>query len=100
VLSNDFGSLEVAELINEFKLADTLSYIWTKIAILNQAIDEHKPWELVKTDYEKFEKHQLNLMQEIYKIAVWLRPFLPSTSEKIETALQTGKVEPLFQRIK
>ncbi|MGB4833599.1 MAG: methionine--tRNA ligase [Candidatus Moraniibacteriota bacterium] len=97
---DDFGTKETSDLLEEFRVADALAHIWTYIAVLNRSIDENKPWELVKTDYKKFESNHLVLMQEIYKIAVLLRPFLPSTSEKIETALKTGKVEPLFQRIK
>lgn len=100
VSSDDFGTLDIAEFIQQFKFSDALSSIWLNISILNQAIDTNKPWELVKLDYEKFEKHQQLLMQEIYKISVLLWPFLPSTAEKIQTALKTGKVEPLFQRIK
>lgn len=95
-----FGSQEIHQLLKEFKIADALVQIWRNVSILNQAIDENKPWELVKTDYEKFEIHQLNLMQEIFKIAALLAPFLPETSQKIEVALKTGVVEPLFQRIK
>lgn len=99
-VEDDFGTKETSDLLEEFRVADALAHIWTYIAVLNRSIDENKPWELVKTDYKKFESNHLVLMQEIYKIAVLLRPFLPSTSEKIETALKTGKVEPLFQRIK
>lgn len=96
----NIGSKGMADLIREFKISDAIAHIWQNISILNQAIDTNKPWELAKTDYEKFELHQLNQLREIYKIAIYLRSFLPSTAEKIETALKTGKVEPLFQRIK
>jgi hypothetical protein len=36
----------------------------------------------------------------IYEIAESLISLLPETSEKIKKALETKKVEPLFQRIK
>lgn len=99
-LESEFGTKDTADLINQYRIADVLMHIWLKIGVWNQAIDSQKPWELVKTDYEKFEKNHLTLMRGIYEIAVLLRPFLPATAEKIETALKTGKVEPLFQRIK
>ena len=98
--SDDFGSAEVERLIVELKFDRALGFVWEKIALLNHIIDETKPWDLVKSDYTVFEKRQLILLQEIYMIAVWLRPFLPETSEKITKALEAGKTEPLFQRMK
>lgn len=92
------GSQE--QLMAEFRVADVLAEIWSQIAIANKEIDEKKPWELVKSNQVEFEKVIRALLFRIRNIAFELRPFLPSTSEKIETALKTGKVEPLFQRIK
>lgn len=91
---------ELSKLIQEYRIADALEYIWTKVREANQYVDENKPWELVKTDEAKFRAVMDNLLQQVATIAALLRPFLPSTAEKIETALKTGKVEPLFQRIK
>ena len=91
---------ELSKLIQEYRIADALEYIWTKVREANQYVDENKPWELVKTDEAKFRAVMDNLLQQVATIAALLRPFLPSTSEKIETALKTGTVEPLFQRIR
>lgn len=88
------------QLMSEFKVADVLVKIWSEIAVANREIDEKKPWELAKSNTDEFEKVIRSLLFRIRNIAFQLRPFLPSTSEKIETALKTGKVEPLFQRIK
>ena len=66
----------------------------------NRYIEENKPWELKKTDNVRFLAVMGNLVSNVSQLGVLLCPFLPSTSEKIETALKTGKVEPLFQRIK
>jgi hypothetical protein len=40
-----------------------------------------------------------NLFGRLDKIAFELIPFMPETATKIQTALTTGTVEPLFQRI-
>lgn len=91
---------EIEELLSEYRIADALEYIWSRVREANKYVDEHKPWELAKTDETKFKEVMQNLLERVSVIASLLKPFLPSTSEKIETALQTGKVEPLFQRIK
>jgi methionyl-tRNA synthetase len=86
--------------LQEYRIADGLEYIWGKVRTANKYVDETKPWELAKTDKQQFETVMGNLTDQVAHIAVLLQPFLPSTSEKIETALKTGVVEPLFQRIK
>lgn len=88
------------QLMAEFKVADVLTGIWSRIAVANKEIDENKPWELAKTNQAEFETVMRGLLSRIRIIAFALRPFLPSTAQKIETALKTGIVEPLFQRIK
>ncbi|MEP7162326.1 MAG: class I tRNA ligase family protein [Candidatus Moraniibacteriota bacterium] len=87
-------------LVKEYKLAQALNDIWVQIRKLNQEIDEKKPWEMVKTDGEAFRKVMTNLLERISLIGVSLQPFMPETSQKINEALEKGKVEPLFQRIK
>lgn len=91
---------ELERLVAEYRLADALEYIWGKVREANKYVDEMKPWELVKTDQAKFTEVMQNLMERVVVIGALLKPFLPATSEKIETALETGTVEPLFQRIK
>ncbi len=77
-----------------------LEYIWKIIDTDNKFIGEKKPWELVKTDEEEFKKVMQKLLADLNVIAELLKPFMPETSEKIKTALETKKVEPLFQRIR
>ncbi len=92
-------SEEFSKLISEYRFADALQTIWNKVGEANKYIDETKPWELVKTDTEIFTTTMTKLLLDIASLAVSLRPFLPETSEKIAKALETGTVEPLFQRI-
>lgn len=100
IKNQEIKDQEIEKLLNEYRLADGLEYIWTKIRTANQYVDEMKPWELAKSDTVKFKEVMENLIGQVAVIANALTPFLPGTAEKIETALQTGKVEPLFQRIK
>ena len=86
--------------ISEFNLSATLENIWRGIRNANKFIDEQKPWELKKTDKKAFEEVMKKILWDLVSCAHVLRPFLPSTAEKIEAAFKTGKVEPLFQRIK
>lgn len=98
--SNENFLVEIENMISEFKIADALQVIWEKVADDNKLIGYEKPWELVEANPERFKFVMTNLLNDISRIAFALKPFLPSTSEKIEAALKTGKVEPLFQRIK
>ena len=66
----------------------------------NKLIEDSKPWELKKTNSDKYREVMKGLLVRLYVISELLIPFLPETSEKIKTALETKKAEPLFQRIK
>ncbi len=96
----DENSQELEKLIGEYRIADALEYIWNKVREANKYVDEHKPWALVKTDSVKLGEVMTNLLGQLGSIAFLLKPFLPETAEKIKAALESGKVEPLFQRIK
>lgn len=90
---------ELTSLLDEYRFADALSFIWKKVNEANKYIDDEKPWELAKSDQERFTLVMQKLLTDLCDIAFCLRPFLPRTAEKIQTALQERKVEPLFQRI-
>jgi methionyl-tRNA synthetase len=88
------------EQINKLELGSCLNNVWSKIRNLNRTIEDEKPWELRTDDERKFKKVMQDLYFSIYSIATSLSCFMPVTSEKIKKALETKKVEPLFQRIK
>jgi methionyl-tRNA synthetase len=91
---------QMFEFIEKMELSQALEYIWKIIDEDNKFIGENKPWELVKTDQEEFEKVMQKLLEDLSLIAELLAPFMLEASEKIKKALETKKVEPLFQRIK
>jgi methionyl-tRNA synthetase len=53
----------------------------------------------VKTDQARFDAVMRQLLSNLALIEVALQPLLPETAAKINQALETGKAEPLFQRI-
>jgi methionyl-tRNA synthetase len=80
-------------------LFDILISIMSRVRVANKYMDETKPWVLVKEDKAAFEGVIQNLFEQIAVIADELQPFMPSTAAKIQTALKTGEVTPLFQRL-
>lgn len=87
-------------LIDKMELSQALGDIWEIVKDCNRFIDENKPWELKKTDEEKFKEVMQELISNLNLLSEILASFLPETSEKIKKALETKKAEPLFQRIK
>lgn len=85
---------------DNYKFDLILESVREDIANANKKIEETKPWELAKTNQEKFEKVIQELLVEIHSISQRLIPFMPDTTGKIGIALETKKAEPLFQRIK
>ncbi len=95
ILGKEFAFFAETELLDQ-----ALPAIWSKIRNANIFIEDNKPWELAKTDEENFKHIVRSLIAQLYVIAAMLVPFMPETSAKIKTALETKKIEPLFQRIK
>ena len=81
-------------------LSVELGKVMEQVREANKLIEENKPWELVKSDKEKFEIVMNELFTSLFVIYNELSSFMPETSEKIKAALETKKAEPLFQRIK
>jgi methionyl-tRNA synthetase len=85
----------------------------------NQYLSEREPWHLIKTDREKTATTLHLASQLVRSIGIMLAPFLPETSERIQSQLnikekqnwwdagkmdlKTGhiinKSEPLFHKI-
>lgn len=82
-----------------FLISDVLLSAMSEIRTANKYMDETKPWKLVKENEAEFILVMESLFERLAKIAFELTPFLPETAGKIQEALSTGKVEPLFQRI-
>ena len=94
------ASTELKKFLDKFQIDKALEFIWEKISEDNKFIEDNKPWELAKSDEKKFREVMQKLLDDLGLISQLLLPFLPETAEKIQKALETKQVEPLFQRIK
>ncbi|NTW46508.1 MAG: methionine--tRNA ligase [Candidatus Moranbacteria bacterium] len=91
---------DVAKLIDSYRFTEALEKIWETVREANRYIEEEKPWELAKTDRERFVGVMHVLLDRLAFLSVALVPFLPDTAAKIRAALETGKTEILFQRVR
>lgn len=82
----------------EFNLA--LEELWMEIKILDQKMEEEKPWSLSKIDREGYLKCYV---KRLLSLADQLQIFIPQTSEKILKQFSGEHIKsqaPLFPRIK
>ena len=68
--------------------------IWGIISQSNQHVDLMKPWELAKTDRQKFGEVIYNLLENLRHISIALYPFLPTTSDRIRQQLGLEPINP------
>lgn len=102
-----FSKTEKFEFYEEFKkwmaameFGQAIEHIWNIIREDNKYIEDNKPWELAKSDVDKFEKIMQKPISDLFLISELINIFLPETSEKIKKALETKEPVMLFQRIK
>lgn len=72
------------ETFNNYEIALSLQEIWNVISRTNKYIDETMPWVLAKEgEQEKLESCIYHLVENIRKIAIFIRPFMLKTSNEI-----------------
>lgn len=98
LLDND--EVYINGFLDEFNIERALTLILSRVHAANKYIEENKPWELAKNDEKKFMDVIKKLNLDLLAIAKLSEPFMPKAAEKIKTALETKKTEPLFQRIR
>ncbi len=107
-----------------------LEKIWLAFTVpMNQYLEKTEPWKLVKTDKDAAKEVLFTLVEQLRRITILLKPFLPRSSEtiyrgfnfaqpwesvqyadaaaagkyaddvRVTAALEAGKVKPLFPRI-
>ncbi|MCP1109969.1 methionine--tRNA ligase [Ohessyouella blattaphilus] len=95
----------VDEKMEDLRVADAISEIFTLFKRCNKYIDETMPWALAKEEdkKERLETVLYNLLYGIKEGAKLLEPFMPETSAKILAQAGDGKVtetpEILFNRL-
>jgi len=86
-------------LMNDQKINEYIKLVWDLINDTNKYFNDQKPWELIKSDIEKF-KTVLNTTSELIKrIAIFIYPIMPDTSKKILDMLNIEIVETTFDAI-
>ncbi|WP_455718355.1 methionine--tRNA ligase [Anaerosporobacter sp.] len=83
---------KVAEKMEHLRVADAMSEIFTLFKRCNKYIDETMPWALAKDEskQERLETVLYNLVESICIGASLLESFMPETSAKILTQLNTS----------
>lgn len=86
--------------INAFQFNTAMDFIWSEIQTLDERITREKPFILIKEDPERGRELIADMVVKLSDIGHALRPFMPSTSEKIITAIAANKKpDNLFPRI-
>ena len=71
-----------------FYISNSLSNVWKIISRTNKYIDETAPWSLAKEENkEKLKSVMYHLAENLRKIAILLKPFMPETAEKMLSQL-------------
>ena len=83
------------ELMSGYRVADSLSEIFSMLRRANKYIDETMPWALAKNEEERPRLRTViyNLLEVIRIAAVMLTPYIPATAERIFAQLGTDKTE-------
>ena len=110
---------KIAAMLDNFELRNSLAAMIDIARTGNQYLSEREPWHLIKTNREKTAT-TLNLASQLVRsIGIMLAPFLPETSERIQSQLNIrekqnwsdagkmdlkpghiiNKSEPLFHKI-
>ena len=85
--------------LKNISMEKPLVYVANLVREDSKFIEDNKPWELAKTDAEKFNIVMKKLVLDLHQIARILIPYLPETAEKIKLALNTKETKILFKRI-
>lgn len=90
VASGTYG--KVCSKMEELRVADAISEIFTLFKRCNKYIDETEPWVLAKDEAKKDRLATVlyNLVESIVIGASLLEPYMPSTAQKIVTQLNTS----------
>lgn len=79
----------VIKKMEDYRIADAITEIFTLFKRCNKYIDETMPWVLAKNeaDHDRLNTVLYNLVEGIYIGATLLEPFMPDTTKKILTQI-------------
>lgn len=67
----------------DFRFNEALAQVWNLTNILNKFITDNKPWESLENNKSLFLEDLSTLILSLGKVALFLNPVMPETSEKI-----------------
>jgi methionyl-tRNA synthetase len=90
-LQDEFDGLaeDVARRLDGADLTGALEAIWQRVRRLNRYVEEQAPWTLAKDDARSGDLDRVlrTLAEGVRLLAVLLWPWIPSSAEKLLTAL-------------
>ena len=90
---------EYSKYFNKGQVEKLLQDAQKKVTELDKNIETIKPWEIAKSDPEKFEKEMLGFLIGLFEIKEMIKIFMPETAEKMEKMLKSREMVGLFPRI-
>jgi methionyl-tRNA synthetase len=101
ILANELPK-EYQHALDSFNLKEAGDFIWSKISVLDNIIQQEKPFTKIKNPETKVEALETidKLVKGLGEISLLLEPSLPDTSKKIQTLIKENKMPetPLFMR--
>jgi len=80
----NFDVKKIGELMEDYKITESLNEIWKYVQETNRYINQKEPWKLQGKELEIV---LYNCLESIRKISILLWPFIPGTCEKIQSLL-------------
>ena len=87
-------------LIKKQEITNYIKCVWEIIAITNKYFNDKKPWELKKTDDDKYKSTLYVTAELIRRIGILINPIMPDTSRKILNMLSLDYMDITFDLIK
>ncbi|GMQ95374.1 MAG: methionine--tRNA ligase [Patescibacteria group bacterium] len=100
VLADDqTGVKDILNELSNFSFQKAADGIWAEIGNMDFFIQSTQPFKLIKTDEKKAKEYVEVLVIKLWYVAIMLTPLLPTTAEKIKSAIKNHEMpEPLFMR--
>ncbi len=70
-----------------------------KVTEIDREMEDSKPWELAKSEPEKFKEIILKALVELQELQIMVKIFMPETADKMKKMLMTREIQSLFPRI-
>jgi methionyl-tRNA synthetase len=99
-VSDRSKSKSIDEWMEKFEFNNAIAALWSDMAIIDELIQNERPFEIIKNDKEKAKLKVAHYVKELYRISKNLEIFMPETSKEIQRLIKENKMpeKPLFPR--